>query len=977
MTYKRKDLAVQVNIKSIKGYTMREIGALEERIKRLEYYTVLNALELDTKTLSIRDAATNLERFKNGIFADPFNDHTLGKTEDREYRIAISPSKSIARPSFNQLFHNFKLVTGTSSNIKVSGRIATLNYTSEFLGGNPFATNYRNCTDSTYKFNGYLRLFPNFDNINQVTQIAPQNITLDIAGAFSDLLATGIAQNIDTVIGGNVLEGTKTEEWGTNGGTQTTNYWSQTTTKTVTDISVNVQPINIDLGTYVKDVSTLPYMRSRIISVVAYGLMPNTRLYVYFDRVNVTDQCAPATVSASYATAGGKVDTAKIQALSGGREEEVLTQSGKRGDAIFANADGEAYFTFLLPQNTFRGGDRTMIVTNVDNINAVDAIITRAEGTYTSSALSLTTQTTSFNILQPSFTPTTVVNADRKTWETTDIWEPQPPHGDPVAQTFTVRESTPVGIDVRVPGIYLTKIGAFFKRKSSSLGISCIVAQTTTGIPDRTKILGRTHLNTGDVSVSSDSSLETIFEFDTPILLQTDQYYSFWFEPDGTNPDYEIFISEVGGNDIISGRAVTQQPISGIMYVSSDGRAWTPVQSSDLKFKLYRAKFSSLTGTAVFRNQPDEFLTLTNVLRANSVNPIAIGDVVYAANTSNTAQTITGASNPFGVVSTIDELNGIMYVERSNGLFNSSTKPHLRIYRVPEIGNTSYLTSNNFVANASIISIDNPSYHGLVPKFSILEPIGTSSRLSYLGTANSDSSFTKDGDSVSLKNEALYLYDDYERVVRSYSNEVSAGSYGANGSATFIVNLSSENEYVSPVIDLGVKTFNYIQNLINDDTTLEETRYGSALNKYISRNVVLNQEAEDLIVYVTGYRPSGTDIYVYGKFLNNNDPNQFDDKNWTLMTNQQAAIFSSPKDSEDYREFIYYVPTGNTASQQANAYLDPNATDPDPENVLTYYDNVGRYYTGFSTFGIKIVLTSTSPVKIPTMRDVRAIALQR
>ena len=61
MTYNRKDLAVKVDIKSIKGYTMREIGALDERIKKLEYYTVLNALELDVKTLSVKDDTGNLD----------------------------------------------------------------------------------------------------------------------------------------------------------------------------------------------------------------------------------------------------------------------------------------------------------------------------------------------------------------------------------------------------------------------------------------------------------------------------------------------------------------------------------------------------------------------------------------------------------------------------------------------------------------------------------------------------------------------------------------------------------------------------------------------------------------------------------------------------------------------------------------------------------------------------------------------------
>jgi len=978
MTYNRKDLSVQVSIKSIKGYTMREISALEERIKRLEYYTVLNALELSSKTLSIRDSATNLERFKNGIFADSFTDHALGRAEDREYRIAISPSLSIARPSFNQLFHNFKILPASSSGIKVAGRIAMLDFTNQFLGGNPFATNYRNCTDSSYRFNGHLRLFPNFDNANQTTLIAAQTVTIDVAKGFSDLLATGIAQNIDNVVGGNQLEKSVTEEFMTNG-TKTTNFWSQTTTKTVKDIAVKVKEVNVDLGSFVKDVSTLPYMRSRIISVVGYGLKPNTELNVYFDRINVNEYCTSAVVNPAYANATNQIDNEKIKDLPGGRENDVLTGNSSTRSAnqvkLKSNSLGEVYFKFYLPANTFRAGDRTLIVTNVDNLNAVDAIITTAEGTYTSSALAVTAQNVSFNVLQPSFTPTTTVTSDTKKWETIDTWVPPPPHGDPVAQTFTVRESVPVGIDIKVPGVYITQIGVFFKSKSSSLGITCCVAQTTTGIPDRSKLLGRCHINSGEVSISNDSSLETTFEFDTPILLQTDQYYSFWFEPDGTNPDYEIWISEVGGTDVLSGRAVTQQPISGIMYVSSDGRAWTPVQSSDIKFKLYRAKFTSLSGTAVFRNEPDDFLTVDNILRSVSGNPVAVGDVVYVANNSNLNQVLTDKTiNPFGVISAIDELNGLMYLDNTNGLFNTS-KPNLRIYRVGIVGDATQIINQNFIANATLISVDNPKYHALVPKFNIMEPMGTYSSLTYTSTANNDSSFLKDSFSTTVKNESLHSYRDYERVIRSYSNEVAAATYGTQGTATFEINLLSENEFLSPVIDLGSKTFNFIQNLINTDLTLEDTRYGSALNKYISKNVVLNQEAEDLIVYVTGYRPFGTDITVYGKFLNSNDPDQFDEKPWSILENSQAGVYSSPEDIEDYREYVYYVPTGNTVANQESAYLD--TTSIDPLNVLTYYDTEDVAYAGFSTFCIKAVLTSDNPVKIPTMADIRAIALQK
>ena len=35
-------------------------------------------------------------------------------------------------------------------------------------------------------------------------------------------------------------------------------------------------------------------------------------------------------------------------------------------------------------------------------------------------------------------------------------------------------------------------------------------------------------------------------------------------------PDYEIWISEVGGNDILTKRAINSQPYIGVMFVSSN-----------------------------------------------------------------------------------------------------------------------------------------------------------------------------------------------------------------------------------------------------------------------------------------------------------------------------------------------------------------------------------------------------------------------
>jgi hypothetical protein len=314
-------------------------------------------------------------------------------------------------------------------------------------------------------------------------------------------------------------------------------------------------------------------------------------------------------------------------------------------------------------------------------------------------------------------------------------------------------------------------------------------------------------------------------------------------------------------------------------------------------------------------------------------------------------------------------------------LFSNTTFPNLRIYRVPEIGNTSYISNTYLVANAVLGTVDDSAYHGMVPKFAVLEPLGTSLTVDYYGTSNSTYSFTKDSSSLKVKNESLFELEDYERVVRSYSNEVAQGGYGANGSATYVVNMITGNQYVSPVIDLSTKRFNFIKNLINNDTTNENTRYGSALNKYISKNVSLSQEAEDILVYITAYRPVKTDVKVYAKFQNQTDNELFDTKEWTELeftTTSQYNLYSSPKDKEDFKEYVFTLPTGNTVASQTTAYLDPNSlAGQGAADCITYFDSAGVQYYRYSTFCLKMVFLSTDPVVIPLVRDIRAIALQK
>lgn len=1085
MTYNRQDLAVQVNIKSLKGYTMRDIGALEDRIKRLEYYTVLNALSLDTKTLSIRDQNNQFERFKNGIFADPFNDHSLGRTEDREYAINISSLRSVALPRYEPFQSDFKYQSTASSNVRIAGRLAMIDYDSEYLGGNPYASIYRNCTEAYYNWKGYLQLFPNYDSGKVTTASAPQNINIDIAGAFKSLLATGIAQKIDTEVGNPVRTNSESTTRGDT--TTTTNYYSQTTTTTIKDIAVEVNKITQSTGPLVQDVSVLPYMRSRIVGIVATGMKPSTTVHCFFDNQKVDQYCAQGKVNPDFADLNGNIDATKTKNLVAGQENLLILPDGPVGGPFKTNDKGTIYFNFLLPENTFRTGDRVFVVTNVDDIKAQGAVYTKAEGTYTASALSVKTTDISFNILQPIFVPTTTTTTSTKTWTETHSVTRSPPterdggggssrgedgYGgdfggddgggdsggdDPVAETFIIQDAS----SVRVPGIYLSAIGIYFKSKSPTLGITLKLCETTSGVIDSSKIVAQCHYTSAQCSVSEDSSAETVFNFTQPALLATDKSYAFYLVPDGTNPDYEIWISEVGGTDKITGSAINQQPFSGIMYVSSNGKSWTPVQSQDIKFKLYRAKFKYNTATAVFSNETNDYLTLKNTSRYTTGVGIQAGQVVYSANASNLSQTLTDTTiNPFGVVSSVDELNQILYLERSNGLFSNTTFKNIRIYSVNDYANTAEIIPANLIANSEIYTIDDLPYHQLSPKFVTAEPIGSSIVSKFYGTSNSTStagSFVKDTTPINVVHEQLTELTDYERVIRSYSNEVAQGGFGVIGNTTYEINLKTNNDYISPVIDLGTKSVKFIKNIISSNTVNEHTRYGYALNKYLSQVVALATDSEDLRVYVTGYRPEGSNIEVYVKIKSNNDSDNFDDKAWTKMvpikndSGANTGLFFSNK-LDDYKEYIYGLPRYGTPSANVNisgttmtvnslyggngafavgqtvvgtgvlpstvitalgtgtggvgtytitpshgalgpidvkatpnytsanvAYADYNAdgysNNKFKRGIATYYDSTYSLQTSFNQFAIKILLLANDPVKVPNMRDVRAIAL--
>ena len=180
-------------------------------------------------------------------------------------------------------------------------------------------------------------------------------------------------------------------------------------------------------------------------------------------------------------------------------------------------------------------------------------------------------------------------------WTNTNNWvvnARQRVGGDPLAQTFTVDDET---------GVFLTKCDIFFRTKDDmdvpvNFSIRTVVNGTpTTNIVPETEII----LDPSDVNVSSDGSFATTFEFKSPVYLEPEQEYSIVLLSNSAK--YEVYISRVGENDLISDSFVGQQPFGGSLFKSQNASTWEPSQWEDLKFTLYRADFL-LDGTVEFYN---------------------------------------------------------------------------------------------------------------------------------------------------------------------------------------------------------------------------------------------------------------------------------------------------------------------------------------------------------------------------------------
>ena len=334
------------------------------------------------------------------------------------------------------------------------GSLITLPYNHGVMGQQKYATTTRNLAGSTYSFKGQMKLFPDNDTWVDTINRPDVQVNFDLNtdafvhmaagswgtdwGVWNKTITGSVAKppterttNLTTTANGNkgqdVVQSYVTEqavlvtEQNTRSGIKTT-VTPKTTTQNISGL--------------VKDVNIQPFMRARRIEFRSTAMKPNTKLYAYFDGVDVTRYVRPVsssvypaeftTVAQATATNAAKLTFATPTGPTGvqpalGR----LTEDGNVGDAFYSNANGIAVGVFYLPNDNslkFRTGSKIFRLTDSPTNSSIKGtLLTSAEATYTAEGLTTGTQDTVISTRQPTFNYSGVSESFTGTTEKTNI----------------------------------------------------------------------------------------------------------------------------------------------------------------------------------------------------------------------------------------------------------------------------------------------------------------------------------------------------------------------------------------------------------------------------------------------------------------------------------------------------------------------------------------------------------------------------
>jgi len=1000
----RKDLSSWFTRIAPIRQTMRDIGVLKDRIVNLEYYTTLSLLEKSAIDFQILDT-NGLNRFKNGVFVDTFTSHILGATTNPDYKIVVDPKEKSIRPTYTMESFDYDYISG--SGVARSNDIITLAYSEVAFANQARVTTTRNTERTTYRFIGNLVLSPDSD-VWVDTQFAPdaaltfgptdQEVTELDAGLVTEWDAwrtniTGYAVYRGSVDGESGGESKNPNYVGTysskeeaqsiaNQYTNSTNVTIETIYNTARTGIDNFLIVNSDtqaLGNKVVDVRIVPYIRPQTIKVSGRGLKPYARFYAYFDEQNLSSYVTPLTEAEFNAS-------------------RLTKTASSEGSNLKADAEGVVFFLLRLPsEKRFTTGSKRVILTDSPTNSAEDAT-TLGVGYFTAQGLIQQKQNTILTVRQ-------VIPQQKEVSQGyfTSGFEnvPQIVQGGGgggkscLAYSFVAR--APDGEE----GMFLTSIDVFVAQKHPTLGCWFEIREMDSGgkITRNQIPLSEVWIKNADIPISTNGTDNPLrVRFASPLFLYNKTQYAFIMHPEAVNPNYYFWVSRLGENDINTNTPVTARPMSGTMYTTNNNLNWDIVPDMDLTCIAYRADFTTgTTGQAIIGNRGVEKLSVANVsneltrygeflttgdkLTLTANGTINVTDLLIGR-TSNANSSVVGISGSVYTMSNTNYVSGeTLQIRRANAYMTSISatvssltngrgqlskfKSSANLNLVTLTSSNGYFAQNDYIRNtttgdyATIQTIQNFRYSvaDFEPGYLTFNKTSIDFEMQTYSNTGTMGSYTKIN-----PNENYYFST--EQALYSRSNEIA--SLSSDRSNKIRVSMSTATNFLSPVLDLSRTHTVYVDNIINNDATGEGGSSGGYLgNRYISKTVTLaeGQDAEDIKIVLTAYRPPNTDVRVWVKILNGEDSDSFVARSWIELEKggNGDSVYSSLSNRDDFKEYEFDF---------ASSYMTGS------QGQVQYTNSQGIVFTGYKYFAIKVGLMASNSAVVPRVADLRTIALQ-
>ena len=268
----------------------------------------------------------------------------------------------------------------------------------------------------------------------------------------------------------------------------------------------------------------------------------------------------------------------------------------------------------------------------------------------------------------------------------------------------------------------------------------------------------------------------------------------------------------------------------------------------------------------------------------------------------------------------------------------------------------------------------NLPFNLMIPKINSIQPKGTdivvqARTISETSISGSEPSYLDKGYQDITNYQKNYFED--PRMIASQINETTyLSEQPANKSLTVGLNLFTSDNRLSPAIDLDNSSIVFVSNRVNAPITdyATDPRVNTTVDDpnsftYVSKNVLLENPASGLKVYLDAYISRFNDVRVFYAL----------DQDDSLVNETVFVPFPGYNNFDIDGNLISQTNSDGSSDINIPKY-DQGVNDPSID-LFREYTFTNENLPAFKSFRIKIIGTSTNQSVVPQFRNLRAIAL--